>query len=69
MNLLAKSLFCTVFLANITFASEISQFNSQIQSQLKQMQTDQQQQAQQMNTQLQDQIKKFNPIYNSKSTH
>ncbi|MCW8408591.1 hypothetical protein OQJ13_06340 [Legionella sp. PATHC035] len=58
MKIWAKSLFCMVFLANIAFANDISQFNTQIQSQLKQLQTDQQQQTQQMNTQLQEQIKK-----------
>ncbi|CAM2844895.1 Uncharacterised protein [Legionella steigerwaltii] len=58
MKTLAKSLFCMIFLANIAFADDVSQFNTQIQNQLKQLQTDQQQQTQQMNTQLQAQIKK-----------
>ncbi|HHT0592428.1 TPA: hypothetical protein ACTXXA_000289 [Legionella anisa] len=58
MKILAKSLFCTVFLANIAFADDISQFNTQIQNQIKQLQAQQQQQTQQMNTQLQAQIQK-----------
>lgn len=60
MNILAKSLFCTLFLSNLAFADDqVSQFNTQIQGQLKQLQTQQQEQTQQMNTQLQNQIKKI----------
>jgi TolA-binding protein len=58
MKILVKSLFCSFFLANIAFADDLSQFNTQIQSQLKQLQTTQEQQTQQVNSQLQDQIKK-----------